>query len=943
MIGEIPPFTLRVRIVVDRRHDKPRGLSSRSMLDDEPPVRPLAFSPHGLLYVDVVAGDEPVVPDAAERFERAFADDPGGGLFHLGAVETSAALPPAHAFFRELARDFVAALCAEPALEELRHEVDLVPRQGRLEELARAVPPMRGAEYVTAENLGHLWQDTQRWFKRDLRKYRGTVASYLQAKNQVWNLVGRVYFHLAENKASTEAPFAFLATYITRVSAQAKPQHRPLGKAVEESAGAEDRRALLALLTPVQRASERSALIRAMVESGEIYHPLAWSPAEAHEFLRDVPILEESGVVVRVPNWWTARRAPRPEVRVTVGAKSPSTVGSDALLDFSVDVTLGGDIFSPGELRDLLKGTSGLRLVKGQWVEIDREKLAAVLEQWKVAKADASAGLSFLESMRLLAGAIDGTSGAVQQTKEDRAAWSRIEAGPWLASVLDGLRSPEGLAAADPGAELRAELRSYQRVGLTWLHWLHTIGLGGCLADDMGLGKTIQVLALLLLVKRERARENDKTTGALPSLLVVPASLLANWTAEASHFAPSLDFVVAHPSVMSGGELASLAARCLDRVDAVLTTYGTLQRTPWMRERDWNVVVIDEAQAIKNPGAKQTRSVKALRARTRIALTGTPIENNLGDLWSLFDFLSPGLLGSAKQFGAVTKVLAKRENDAYAPLRELVRPYILRRLKSDKRVIADLPDKTEVRTFCHLTKKQAALYSEAVEALRQKLALAEGIARRGAVLAALTSFKQICNHPSQWLGDGAWDPEASGKLARVRELCEPLAERQEKVLVFTQFRETTEPLARFLATVFARPGIVLHGGTPVKERKKLVDAFQSDLGPPFFVLSIKAGGTGLNLTAASHVIHFDRWWNPAVEDQATDRAYRIGQKRNVLVHKLVCRGTVEERIDALIASKKGLSDDVLNGGGEMLLTELSNDALLRMVSLDISTALDEAT
>jgi non-specific serine/threonine protein kinase len=376
--------------------------------------------------------------------------------------------------------------------------------------------------------------------------------------------------------------------------------------------------------------------------------------------------------------------------------------------------------------------------------------------------------------------------------------------------------------------------------------------------------------------------------------------------------------------------------------DVVLTTYGTLQRTPWMRDREWTVVVIDVAQAIKNPGAKQTRAVKELRARTRLALTGTPIENRLGDLWSLFDFLSPGLLGSAKQFGQIAKTLARREHDTYAPLRELVRPYILRRMKSDKSVIADLPDKTEVTTFCHLTKKQAALYSEAVHALAAKVADAEGIARRGAVLAALLSFKQICNHPSHWLGDGAWEAGASGKLARLRELCEPLAERQEKVLVFTQFREATEPLARFLATVFGRAGLVLHGGTPVKERKKLVDAFQSELGPPFFVLSIKAGGTGLNLTAASHVIHFDRWWNPAVEDQATDRAYRIGQKRNVLVHKLVCRGTVEERIAELIASKKTLSNELLAGGGEVLLTEMSNDALMRMVSLDAATALEES-
>jgi non-specific serine/threonine protein kinase len=334
--------------------------------------------------------------------------------------------------------------------------------------------------------------------------------------------------------------------------------------------------------------------------------------------------------------------------------------------------------------------------------------------------------------------------------------------------------------------------------------------------------------------------------------------------------------------------------------------------------------------------------VKALRARTRLALTGTPVENNLGDLWSLFDFLAPGLLGTAQEFGRATKVLAKRERNAYGPLRALVSPYILRRLKSDKRIIADLPDKTEVRTFCPLTKTQAALYAQAVDALKRKLDSAEGIARRGAVLAALMSFKQICNHPSQWLADGAYDEAASGKFARLRELCEPISARQDKVLVFTQFRETTEPLAHFLATIFGRPGLVLHGGTPVKDRKRLVEEFQSELGPPFFVLSIKAGGTGLNLTAAAHVIHFDRWWNPAVENQATDRAYRIGQKRNVLVHKLVCRGTVEERVDALIESKKSLSAELLDGGGEVLLAEMSNEDLLRMVSLDMSIALQDA-
>jgi non-specific serine/threonine protein kinase len=362
---------------------------------------------------------------------------------------------------------------------------------------------------------------------------------------------------------------------------------------------------------------------------------------------------------------------------------------------------------------------------------------------------------------------------------------------------------------------------------------------------------------------------------------------------------------------------------------------------PWLSTVDWDLLVVDEAQAIKNPEARQTRAVKALRARARIALTGTPVENRLGDLWSIFDFLNPGLLGSAKQFTTLTKRLAERPHNAYGPLRDLVRPYILRRMKTDRSVIADLPDKTEVNAYCLLSRTQAALYEQAVHDLRDRLAATVGIERRGLVLASLMRLKQICNHPSQWLGDGAWRAEDSGKWARLSEVADVIAARQEKVLVFTQFREVTGPIAAHLATVFGRPGVVLHGGTPVKARRDLVRQFQDDERVPFFVLSLKAGGSGLNLTAASHVVHFDRWWNPAVEDQATDRAFRIGQTRNVLVHKFVCRGTVEERIDELIASKRGLARDLLEGGAELVLTEMKDEDLLRLVALDVNSALKE--
>ena len=330
------------------------------------------------------------------------------------------------------------------------------------------------------------------------------------------------------------------------------------------------------------------------------------------------------------------------------------------------------------------------------------------------------------------------------------------------------------------------------------------------------------------------------------------------------------------------------------------------------------------------------------KAQAKFALTGTPVENRIGDLWSIFDFINPGLLGSSKEFSNFVKRLEDRPHNPYAPLRELVRPYILRRLKTDKTVIADLPDKTEVKAFCQLSRKQAALYKQAVEELTEALEEAEGIRRRGLVLSFLMRFKQICNHPSQWLGDGAWSEEDSGKWARLRDIVEVIAAKQEKVLVFTQFREMTAPLAAFLGSIFGRAGLVLHGETEVKKRKDLVRRFQEDEAVPFFVLSLKAGGAGLNLTAASHVVHFDRWWNPAVENQATDRAFRIGQNKNVLVHKFVCRGTVEEKIDQMIESKRQLSKDLIEGGADLLLTELQDEDLLKLVALDLNTALKEA-
>ena len=895
----------------------------------------VAILPSGALLADTAPGDDEVSDGlsvaARARVARAFRRGPGHALLDLGATELDAALAPALAFLRDLGRAFVTRLCAVPDLEERRERVEVDCPADERTRLAGAVPPMPGGEYVNADWVAARWAYLNRAFAAEIRAHRGPVVEWLSARHHSWHTVGKVCVHLAENRGDEEHPFAFLATYAVRAGAGGKVQHRPLARALEESSVRGDRQALLHLLVPLQRAAEQTPWLAELIDSGAIYEAMAWTPAEAHRFLHAIPAFEAAGLIVRVPDWWRPRRPPRPEVAVRVGEKKPSAVGMDALLDFSVAVALGDEKLTAAEVRQLLASSGGLVRLRGQWVELDRERLREVLAHWERVRREAKeGGLSFLEGMRLLAGAA--------RTEDDAAAlaagegWSRVEAGVWLARTLEGLRGPAGLAATDPGADFRGTLRPYQKVGVSWLAFASSLRLGVCLADDMGLGKTIQVLGLLLVTRRVRA-------GDPPHLLVAPASLLANWQAEIERFAPSLATLVAHPSTMPARELTELGGADLGSTDLVMTTYGTLARVEALRSREWSLAILDEAQAIKNPGARQTQAVKALKARARIALTGTPVENRLGDLWSIYDFLDPGLLGSAREFSVFAKRLADRPDESYAPLRRLIQPYLLRRLKTDRSIVADLPDKTEVKAFCLLSGPQAALYQKTVDELERAIAgLTQGIERRGLVLAYLMRFKQICNHPAHWLGEGAWDEAGSGKLARLREIVEAVAAKQEKVLVFTQFREATEPLAAFLAGLFGRSGLVLHGSTPVRARGGLVRRFQEDATVPFFVLSLKAGGSGLNLTAASHVVHFDRWWNPAVEDQATDRAYRIGQHKNVLVHKLVCRGTVEERIDRLIEDKQAMVRGVLQGGGETLLTEMSDDELMAMVALDLRRA-----
>ncbi|MDR1044901.1 MAG: DEAD/DEAH box helicase [Candidatus Adiutrix sp.] len=798
--------------------------------------------------------------------------------------------------------------------------------------LLEAAPPLPGGEYL-AENLPLIWRALDDWLT-DALAGSASPAAFLKEYAPLWTKVGRVYFHLAENGADPDHPFAFLATYTTGLAPSGKPRHKPLGEALRHYSAAGDKPTLRRLLTPVDTAAKALPWVEDLLESKRVYQASPLTAREAWRFLKDIPTLQEAGLWTRLPDWW--RKRPRAQLKITLEPQRPNRLGADSLLAFDRRFTLGDEELSEAEMRELLAGEGGLMLFKGRWVEVDRERLQEALDQWSRIQAEVRGGdLTFSQGMRLLA----GMPGTFHDDAPEEDGVLRIVPGEKFHALLASMRQAPAFKGKVPAdlSGLRRILRPYQQKGTDWLLFMSSLGLGACLADDMGLGKTIQVLTLLGHLKHLSPQ-------AGPSLLVLPASLLGNWKAEAARFAPQLKLRFLHRAVGGAQDPAALAEdpqKELSGCDLAVTTYALLTRQDFLRDVDWNLIIADEAQAVKNPAARQTKALKALKARARLALTGTPVENRLGDLWSLFDFLNPGLLGSAGAFAKYSAKLAKSGGSAYAPLKRLVAPYILRRLKTDRLIISDLPEKVESISYCRLSKKQAALYEKTVAALAANLEETGGFARRGLILQTIMRLKQICNHPDQMTGTGLYAVRDSGKFERLGEICAELAERQERALIFTQFREIIDPLAEMLREIYGRPGLLLHGGTRAAERQKLVDQFQRDDGPPFFLLSLKAGGTGLNLTAAARVIHFDRWWNPAVENQATDRAFRIGQKRNVMVHKFVCSGTVEEKIHKIIEEKRGLADQIVGGDGQVDLSGLSDAAIMDLVRMDLASAGEE--
>lgn len=647
---------------------------------------------------------------------------------------------------------------------------------------------------------------------------------------------------------------------------------------------------------------------------GGLPEGIATDAAGAVDFLINAaPGLELAGFGVMLPSWWTGQGT---RTRLTARAKvrSPKMQGGsgltlDTLVRFDWEIALGDQIMSRQDLMALAKLKTPLVRVRGQWVLLDPAEIKNVLHRLKQRGLTATAR----DVVRMALGGAEDAElvGVIADT--------------WIKDLIDRLGDRTMLENLSPPSGLNGTLRPYQNKGFSWMAFLRRWQLGACLADDMGLGKTIQTLTLLL-------HDKKSSDGKPTVLLVCPTSVIGNWQREAARFAPELKVLIHHG--IGRSRTGTLRKTCLAH-DMVITSYALLQRdVEALKKVPWSGVILDEAQNIKNPETKQAKAARSLDTGYRIALTGTPVENNIGDLWSIMEFLNPGFLGTQAGFKRryFQPIQMRRDPDAIASLKALTGPFILRRLKTDKTVIDDLPEKQEMKVFCTLTKEQASLYAAVVEESLRALEAADGIQRRGVVLATLSKLKQVCNHPVQFLGDGSAVAGRSGKLARLSEMLEEIFTVGDRALVFTQFTEMGSIIKGFLEETFGREVLFLHGGVAKAKRDKMVDRFQQPDGPRIFLLSLKAGGTGLNLTAANHVFHYDRWWNPAVEQQATDRAFRIGQTRQVQVHKFLCLGTLEEKIDEMIENKKAISEAIV-GTGESWLTELSTDDLRDVLAL----------
>lgn len=757
------------------------------------------------------------------------------------------------------------------------------------------------------DELSSNWLDEQfahftQLFKNEIVNYPRAITDYYQEKGLSFAVSGQIFFHLAESKLESY-PFAFMASYTELENGHV--QHYALAHALEKYK--HDQAYILQLISSLSTLEKESSLIRKLMSTGELFQPIYFTDEEANQFLHELELYERVGIRAKVPRWWARVHQP---AKVQLKVETGAAFSKNKLLAFRPEIEYNGITVSPDELEEFLHMSEGLHAFKETWIEVDHKRITELLAKTNDLHEQTRGGLSLLDSLQLATKNQDflDISCVLNYFKE----------------ALNKLTTCENYTVP---STLHARLRAYQLQGYQWLRAMDKLNLGVILADDMGLGKTLQIIAYLdaLRTQKESNTHTQKAAARSPRkvLIVMPSSLLANWEEELKKFAPCASFVTYHGKTRSVGPFITL------------TSYGMLKREAALLQQQWDVVILDEAQAIKNTSSQQAKAVKVLHSRIKIALTGTPIENDLMDLFSIFDFILPGYLGTAYSFQKYARMLETKTH-GYQQLQQATSPFIMRRVKTDKAIIHDLPKKMEHKEYIDLTPKQAALYRKTLAAFKKAIEdTTNQTDRRGMIFTTLTHLKQITNHPSQYSGNDVYKPSESGKFIRLAQLVEEIYNARERVLIFTQYKEIIPHLSAFLCDTLGRSvqPLVLHGGVNPQERQNVVNAFNGDSYHPFMILSLRAGGVGLNLTGANHVIHFDRWWNPQIEKQASDRAYRIGQTKDVMVHYFICRQTLDMSIDALLEKKKELSTSAIAENKAPSLTTLSNKELFEFFGL----------
>ncbi|UDQ98909.1 SNF2-related protein [Lentisphaerota bacterium WC36G] len=917
------------------------------------------------------------------KFEKTFAS----GFYALFCTNDTTLLNDElkyfHNFSHEVVKKILRSISSKDNIANFVYE-EKFWNKNNLTSWLKKSPFFEGKEHLSEDFLREITEKFIIFLITRFKNYESEQFNFKDFINKVTNDkyidIGKIMFHFAENKHlnKNEFPFVFIATVIDNTKNKIN-KHIPLSVALEKFV--ENKSKLIELLKPLSKVSIESEFLQELIASKKIYKPMYLNSDMAYNFLCLSELLDQYNIALKFPDIWKKKRPKRVSLEVnfslnSCSEKNDNKVGFNSMLKFSLKRCLGKLSLTDEEFSQILEQSKNTNLIqfKGEWIIVEPEKIAELTSNWDKLRKINSQGIPFFTGLRLIA---NSQANKFLNTKQatDNNIYNDCESlsakyneninltfDDKLKDILNNINASE-LDLSTLPRNIEQTIRHYQRDGVKWLWKMSQLGLGCCLADDMGLGKTLQVLTFLELQRLQFKNKNKY------SLLIVPASLLKNWQNEGQKFTPHLKMKIFHAMELTAEqkEIVTNDPEYFiqkNNLSCIITTYQMLQRMPKLHKINWQNIIIDEAQAIKNPNSIQSKTVRNLSGKFKIALTGTPIENSVFDLWSLFDFINPTLLGDENSFKNYLKELNNQANLKpannqlidYSKLSTITTPFIMRRLKTNKAIISDLPDKSEVNVYCSLEKKQLQLYQRAVKSLAIELQESQkknsefdidqskdshnyidknddkNNQRNGLIFKYLMAFKQICNHPAHFTGSDNYALNESGKFIQLAKIAQKIAERSEKVLVFTQFKEMIEPIYEVLAPIFESEGLILHGGTTVKDRAKLVEKFQNDKNISFFVLSLKAAGTGLNLTSANHVIHFDRWWNPAVENQATDRAYRIGQHRNVLVHKFVTENSIEERIAELIDQKSTMAENLFSYSAEKLLADMNNDELINFIS-----------